>query len=646
MMNDLIYSIENIFDNIRPTGYLYKNQFYYNIPEYQRGYKWKPESVNELLNDIGNFEQGNNKFYCLQNITIVPQKNCYNIVDGQQRLTTLVVLLSFLKRSDIVKDKLKYSVRPETDEFIKQFILSQSIWINVINIGNDMQTNWNNFTVENSKFDKQDIYYLFAAAYSIQFWFKDKDKNNFKVQFLDILLNHVKLIINNISCQSNEEKIFENLNSNRVPLDGADLVRAIIITRVAAEEELRTQGNLKNIVRLNEKRVRIGWELDEISNFWSNKDVQFYFSKFTDITSEKDKLPTFNKKKHPVNNLLYLYAAIRLEEARLNDSTAQKQKIYNYISLSLFENGLDRNQKAGDDTLEMYQEIYRLHRTMQDWYNDRKIYHLLGFLFFQTKIKYFEIWTEWNKPEITRLLFIDYLKSKIKELVFEDDTNDNFEKITAKKTDWYNIEQNELIKILILLDTIECTNNSQRSNLPPKYFDKYEEDREHIFPQTPQNLDEKEERDANSLRKDYLQYLLNFTNISTDNKATIEKELLPVFNKSAIPQEEISKIDEFIKSVVNTTNINSIGNLVLLQQSINRSYGNAPFAQKKAAIINAFNENIFIRPHTLKVFSRYFLTKDSSENLKNDDTVYWSETDIINNAKNIEQIIKDFFAKK
>jgi len=85
MMNDLIYSIENIFDNIRPTGYLYKNQFYYNIPEYQRGYKWKPESVNELLNDIGNFEQGNNKFYCLQNITIVPQKNCYNIVKDKTK---------------------------------------------------------------------------------------------------------------------------------------------------------------------------------------------------------------------------------------------------------------------------------------------------------------------------------------------------------------------------------------------------------------------------------------------------------------------------------------------------------------------------------------------------------------------------------
>lgn len=64
--NDIIESVENIF-----------KKRIYNIPEYQRGYKWSEEDVNALLNDINNFqvdEKDKSKFYCLQNITIKKQK--------------------------------------------------------------------------------------------------------------------------------------------------------------------------------------------------------------------------------------------------------------------------------------------------------------------------------------------------------------------------------------------------------------------------------------------------------------------------------------------------------------------------------------------------------------------------------------------
>src|SRR5680860_480715 len=70
---------------------------------------------------------------------------------------------------------------------------------------------------------------------------------------------------------SSEEKIFGNLNSKRIPLDGADLVRAVLITRVAKEEGKR-EADIKNIVRVNERRVKIGWQLDQINNWWSEEN--------------------------------------------------------------------------------------------------------------------------------------------------------------------------------------------------------------------------------------------------------------------------------------------------------------------------------------------------------------------------------------
>src|SRR5574344_924777 len=100
MENELLYTVRSIFKSYLSE----KGKEYYNIPEYQRGYKWNGRNVTTLLNDLKNYEKSNpseESFYCLQNITIVPfetQKgnHYYNVVDGQQRLTTLYIILSYL----------------------------------------------------------------------------------------------------------------------------------------------------------------------------------------------------------------------------------------------------------------------------------------------------------------------------------------------------------------------------------------------------------------------------------------------------------------------------------------------------------------------------------------------------------------------
>ena len=70
----------------------------YRIPAYQRGYRWTSTQVTQLLEDIREFTQRENpqpeEFYCLQPLVLrANEDGAYEVVDGQQRLTTLLLIL-------------------------------------------------------------------------------------------------------------------------------------------------------------------------------------------------------------------------------------------------------------------------------------------------------------------------------------------------------------------------------------------------------------------------------------------------------------------------------------------------------------------------------------------------------------------------
>ena len=84
----------------------------YRIPAYQRGYRWEPQQVSQLLEDIRDFTQRENpqpkEFYCLQ--PLVLRRNydgAFEVVDGQQRLTTLLLILRHFNDRLAVRYKQK-----------------------------------------------------------------------------------------------------------------------------------------------------------------------------------------------------------------------------------------------------------------------------------------------------------------------------------------------------------------------------------------------------------------------------------------------------------------------------------------------------------------------------------------------------------
>ncbi|WP_448508390.1 DUF262 domain-containing protein [Immundisolibacter sp.] len=83
------YSIEEAF-----------RECFYIVPDYQREYVWTDKEVHQLLEDIGEqIDAGTTREYFIGTVLVSPtdQKNHYEVIDGQQRLTTFFLLLCALK---------------------------------------------------------------------------------------------------------------------------------------------------------------------------------------------------------------------------------------------------------------------------------------------------------------------------------------------------------------------------------------------------------------------------------------------------------------------------------------------------------------------------------------------------------------------
>lgn len=632
-MSKLTYSINELFsENFLDT----QKNWHFVIPDYQRGYKWGKEPVTKLLNDIEKFDfhGEEEKFYCLNNLTIVKQTETekdieYNVVDGQQRLTTITVILACLKHIETgvtlpqFEDKIKYRIRGITQDFLSKLIINDKFTIDGKNVHfhdfshDENSVSWNDFIKFNEIYDYQDVFYLFSAYKTIFNWLKEHE--NFRKEFTNKLLNHVKLIVNNVPDVENEATFFGNLNSNKVQLDGADLVRALIITNVARIEADEVEDSLKRKILINERRVRIGLQIDSIMHWWKDPDHQEYYKiVIKNIQSDPSNIK-FEEDKNPLN---YLY------------------KIF---SLLFHNKSVIRLENFEEDIVSQWNNILQLQRVLEQWYNDDKLYHALGFVLrycHNTNIKkiFFE---EWKEKSIG--VFYTYLLEQIKTR-FEDLLMP-VEKALAEaeyrkecfEENWY--EGYDVIPIMILLDIIQEEKKGKR--IPVSMFQKNEEDKEHIFPQTPLGhiTNMKEIEDRKVILKEYI----NLVNEIVDStNQIIPPKPITEWTEDEMRSNVLDKlqteINDKIKQVVP---INCLGNICLLDETINRSYGNDFYTAKRLAVVNHYFKGNSIRPHVIEAFDKSWKERNPKSSSK-EDLRNWTTDDIIERRKHIIESINAF----
>ncbi|PIF46625.1 uncharacterized protein DUF1524 [Chryseobacterium sp. 52] len=218
-----------------------------NVPVYQRPYCWGEEEIERLLEDF--LENQKNPGYFIGNIITVDNGGVYDLIDGQQRFTTLWVLCLYLahqnKQNDQYRNllqfcsighhpRLRFSIRKHTNLYMEELLRSheqmeegERFW----EINHLLSANSENKKLKPELEQNRNI----AAAFSIiENWIKDR-KQNISIEFL---LEKVSFQFLTAPAGSDENKLFIQINTNGTQLQHYDILKSELINAILPENRL------------------------------------------------------------------------------------------------------------------------------------------------------------------------------------------------------------------------------------------------------------------------------------------------------------------------------------------------------------------------------------------------------------------------
>lgn len=589
-------------DYIKSIGDINEKEYYFIIPDYQRGYRWGKEETIKLIDDIIDCEE---KSYFLQPIAYRKEINGgFILVDGQQRLTTIYLILKIIT-NELPKYKLEYITRKESEKFLRS-----------------QENNENSTTIDTFHMSLvQD-----AIKTKIESEFSsDEDKKILKEKILN-----TKFIFYEVD-EKEENNFFKRINIGKIYLTNGELVKALILNRKLYEEDnTNRQKQLKWATLWDEMEQSLHNE-----DFWCmlNNDLEKYNNTRIDLILE--------------------ITARKI--AKANNIEFDKNK--RYWIFEIFEEYRKTNRDEG--IFKMWDEIRKCYRTLKQWFDHHEIYHLLGYIisFENDTVKKLEELIELyedveqikNKNDFINELYRQikemnktitikisdlekYNKEKYNELgqkygrqsTIEIKDSDTLRDI-CESLNYDNIKDKKAIKkILLLFNILTIIENNQ--DVQEKQIKEYkrfsfgcyknqEWDIEHIHAKNEENA----KTDISEKNIETLKKILDDNNrkeleeILIQNEANKDKNTIAfnkIYNKMLNKQKEMTE----------TNLINSLQNLTLLDRKTNESYKDSVFIIKRYIILENDKKGEFIPICTKNVFLKYY-----SKNIEQ--IVCWSKED-------------------
>ena len=295
---------------------------------YQRGYRWGELEVKRLLDDVYNLlgdedknlnRMRNAKNYCLQPVVVKNLgDNNFELIDGQQRLTTLFLIYKFMNYAP--NFSLEYKRSAKSAQFLENI----------------------DFALANENID----FYFMANAYkTIKHWFEEKistDKTNLRTvsrNFENLFAYNVQIIWYEVDETEDSIAMFTRLNIGKIPLTSAELVKAMFLSR----------ENLKDSRRQDE--IALQW--DNIEKDLHN-DSLWYFLTNNAATKYQTR----------IDLILDLMSGKRF---------GSKDK---YATFFYF----DELKRRGEDLNKIWEAIVKNFLLLKDWRENHEFYHKIGYL--------------------------------------------------------------------------------------------------------------------------------------------------------------------------------------------------------------------------------------------------------------------------
>lgn len=517
------------------------------IPSYQRGYRWGKDEVTRLLDDI--YSNGSEN-YCLQPVVVKRDGDRYELIDGQQRLTTLFILLQFIKKEFKPRIDLQYSLTYETR-------LNSQAFLQKIDVARAE--------------DNIDYYHIAQAYQTIDEWFKSQE--NDVVAADDIygyLVKNVKIIWYEVGENEDSIGLFTRLNIGKIPLTSAELVKAMFLSK----------GTSK--VMSQERQ-------EEISLQWDNMEKELHNNSFWYFLTNQ-----YNSNYQTRIDLILDLIAKK--------PTNSKDKYYTFFYFDKLKN------KEQKETIDIWQEIQHTFLILKDWYENHDLYHKIGYLIASESETLQEIYDKSlgkTKKEFKEMLD-DSIKESIKVKV-------NYAEMSyEKKADYDSISK--LLLLFNVESVCQIDGQTQRFPFDQFKYEKGGKvvwSLEHIHAQQSEGMQKQEQwKEWLKLHIPSVEALnIDSSELITRMKDAMERPKLER-NDFEIIQDEVVTL---LSTEGNTEYLHSISNLALLNTKDNAALNNSTFDVKRNEILKMDKNGQYIPFCTKMVFLKYYTLSSKNQ---------------------------------
>lgn len=303
---------------------LINKKFY--IPTYQRGYRWDKQQVEDLLNDLYEFKNSANtnagEFYCLQPIVVKKRGGQYDVIDGQQRLTTILIILKFLNQRRTFS--IEYATRSGSEKFLDE----------IRNRANEEIVGRN-----------IDFFFMKAAYVTVENWFNrmidELEEYSLETEMTTYLLRHCKVIWYEVADDVDAESIFTRLNIGKIPLTNAELIKALLLRESNYSEDSK-------VTYLRQMEIANEWDM--IENTLQDDRVWYFINR--------------QYVKQPEVRIEYIFDSVNFSNHEAKGEFATFYKFNERLKY-----------KSVD---EVWKDIKEYFQIIMEWYNNQVCFHLLS----------------------------------------------------------------------------------------------------------------------------------------------------------------------------------------------------------------------------------------------------------------------------
>ena len=653
----------------------------FNVPSFQRGYRWGKQEVEDLLLDLAEFANKNENIYLLQPLMVRKKgSNQYDVLDGQQRLTTLRILLHVLKE--------KFPKKPQENFFTITYSYRNKQDENIFD------------NLEKLDWKKSPDHFFICKAYR---YFTNKVREILQ-KSPDILENIYNILLGQgekqvkfiwydctqeiESAQGQSESVskdleairfFNRFNKGKIPLTDSDLIKALFILNIMKDKLNNAEAVQEEVLRTRTNLIIVQWD---------QLEKQFQDPYFTTFAFKPKEMKGKNTSKNNLPQDATYQPEITLEVNSLDDFfnfVANKKPDLRdpHSAYRYFQEKFDKLLQH--DFADLWQnEVLKSFDVLYRWYNDPVCYNYVGWL-----VRFGASLNDICKSPDPKSLLGEIKKNLLKKKEYiigetDDQGNEKLDELLDHAN--YETDQELLHKILLLFNIAIYNNAGQKFPFADYYKDKW--DLEHLASQNDSDIKGEQQREdwkrwvKQSIASEYIEngkINENHNSLNNDDCKQKLQKIWDTLNKeSSDTPEKYRNFKELYESVGQfydeiygfsgdgsdasgdgSDNKHNISNIVLLDEHTNRSYHNSPFPHKLKCILKRDSEGQLILTGTKNAFLHYynFLEEDTGElednKVKKENKLFclpkltlWTKQDRQQYRKGIKNTLKKLFTEK